>query len=315
MRVDTPVGLCYNKAPFDRVTLSDGHFAALGPPHGEPGETMTLEETETINRQRRHLTDVAIGLATRGAWEAAVATNREILELGGDTDAFNRLGKALAELGRHGEALEAYRGALARDATNRIAERNVARLTVIAGGVGAAAGDGKPEKASASHFIEEMGKTGHARLINIPPAKELAPLSAGDAVELALEGALLVARVGELEIGQVEPRIGARLAKLMKVGNRYEAAITTVDREEVRVIIHEVFADPKNFGKVSFPGSANARPGGDVRPYMKGTPLRYDDEEESEEPEEESEEVEELDTSLPEFSAEPDLEEELLEEP
>jgi predicted negative regulator of RcsB-dependent stress response len=277
---------------------------------------MTLDETETVNRQRRHLTDVAIGQATRGEWEAAVSTNQQILELGGDTDAFNRLGKALAELGRHAEALAAYQGALDRDATNRIAERNVGRLRVIAGGgdAGGSVGDGKPEKASASHFIEEMGKTGHARLINLPPAKRLAPLSAGDAVELALEGALLVARVGDVEIGQVEPRIGARLAKLMKAGNRYDAAITTVDRDEVRVIIHEAFAHPANFGKVSFPGSATGRPG-DVRPYIKGTPLRYDDDEESEEYEEESEEVEELDTSLPEFSAEPDLEEELLEEP
>jgi hypothetical protein len=275
---------------------------------------MTLEETETTNRQRRHFTEVAIGQATRGEWEAAVATNRQILELGGDTDAYNRLGKALAELGLHAEALEAYQGALARDATNRIAERNVARLRVIAGGEAAGVGDGKPEKASAAHFIEEMGKTGHARLINLPPAKQIAPLSAGDAVELLLEGGLLVARVGEVEIGQVEPRIGARLAKLMKGGNRYEAAITTVDRDEVRVIVHEVFAGPSNFGKVSFPGSAGGR-AADVRPYMKGTPLRYDDEEESEEVEEESEEVEELDTSLPEFSAEPDLEEELLEEP
>ncbi len=276
---------------------------------------MTLDETETINRQRRHLTDVAIGQATRGEWEAAVSTNQEILELGGDTDAFNRLGKALAELGRHAEALEAYQGALARDATNRIAERNVGRLRVIAGGGdGAAVGDGKQEKASASDFIEEMGKTGHAKLINLLPAKQLASLSAGDAVELVLEGALLVARVGEVEVGQVEPRIGSRLAKLMKAGNRYDAAITTVDRDEVRVIIHEAFAHPANFGKVSFPASATGRPG-DVRPYIKGTALRYDDEEESEESEEETEEVEELDTSLPEFSAEPELEEELLEEP
>ena len=276
---------------------------------------MTLDETETINRQRRHLTDVAIGQATRGEWEAAVSTNQQVLELGGDTDAYNRLGKALAELGRHAEALEAYQGALARDATNRIAERNVGRLRVIAGGGGdGAVGDGKQEKASASDFIEEMGKTGHARLINLIPAKQLASLSAGDAVELVLEGALLVARVGEVEVGQVEPRIGARLAKLMKAGNRYDAAITTVDRDEGRVIIHEAFAHPANFGKVSFPGSATGRTG-DVRPYMKGTALRYDDEEESEESEEETEEVEELDTSLPEFSAEPELEEELLEEP
>jgi hypothetical protein len=29
VRVDTPVGLCYNKAPFDRVSPSDGHFVHL----------------------------------------------------------------------------------------------------------------------------------------------------------------------------------------------------------------------------------------------------------------------------------------------
>jgi tetratricopeptide (TPR) repeat protein len=275
---------------------------------------MTLGESETTNRQRRHLAELAIAQATRGEWEAAVASNRELLELGADTDAHNRLGKALAELGRHAEALEAYEAALARDATNQIARRNVERLRLIAAGeVGI--GDGKTEKASAAQFIEEMGKTGHARLINLPIGKQLAALSAGDAVELVLEGAQVLARVGEVEIGQVEPRVGARLAKLVKGGNRYEAAITTIDRTEVRVIIHEVFSHPSNFGKVSFPASATAR-AGDVRPYMKGTALRYDgDEEETEEFEEETEEVEELDTTLPEFTPEPDLEEELLEEP
>jgi hypothetical protein len=277
---------------------------------------MTLEDTETITRQRRQLAETAIIQATGGEWESAVGTNRQLLELGPDTDAYNRLGKALAELGRHGEALEAYEQALARDATNRIAERNVARLRVLLGGSdGKGGGNGKPEKASAADFIEEMGKTGHARIINVGPARHLAPLSPGDAVELALDGELLVARVGGTEIGQVEPRIGARLAKLMKGGNRYDAAITVVNGDEVRSIIREVFAHPDNFGKVSFPGSPAGRPAG-VRPDIRGTALRYDDEgEESEELEEEPEEVEELDTSLPEFSAEPELEEELLEEP
>jgi len=275
---------------------------------------MTLSDTDLTIRQRRQLADTAIAQATRGEWDAAVDTNQQLLKLGPDTDAYNRLGKALAELGRHAEALDAYEHALNRDATNRIAERNVARLRVLVGGEAAAPDNGKSEKASAAHFIEEMGKTGHARLINLAPARQLAPLTPGDAVELTLDGELVVARVGDAEIGQVEPRIGARLAKLMKGGNRYEAAITVLDREEVRIIIREVFAHPDNFGKVSFPGSATAR-SGDVRPYMKGTALRYDDEEESEELDEEPEEVEELDTTLPEFSAEPELEEELLEEP
>jgi tetratricopeptide (TPR) repeat protein len=281
---------------------------------GRYTHAMTLGDTETIIRQRRLLAETAITQATHGEWDGAVDTNRQLLELGPDTDGYNRLGKALAELGRHDEALEAYESALERDATNRIAERNVARLRVLLGGDGAGPGNGKPEKAAAADFIEEMGKTGHARIINTGPARQLAPLSAGDAVDLVLEGDLLLARTGDVEIGQVEPRIGARLGKLMKGGNRYEAAITGVNGDEVRIIIREVFAHPDNFGKVSFPGSAAGR-AADVRPYMKGTALRYDDEEESEELEEEPEEVEELDTSLPEFSAEPELEEELLEEP
>jgi tetratricopeptide (TPR) repeat protein len=274
---------------------------------------MTLGDTDTNIRQRRQLVDAAIAHATRGEWEAAVAANRQILESGPDTDAYNRLGKALAELGRDAEALEAYRQALERDATNRIAERNVARLEVLVNAKSGKRDNGKPEKASAASFIEEMGKTGHARLINVAPARQLAPLSPGDAVELTLEGEQLVATVGDVQIGQVEPRVGTRLAKLMKGGNRYEAAITVLDREEVRIIIREVFAHPDNFGKVSFPGSSAARPGG-VRPDIRGSALRYDDEEESEEPDEEQEEVEELDTTLPEFSTEPELEEELIEE-
>jgi len=278
---------------------------------------MTIGEVEAANRQRRQLADQAIGHATRGDWEAAVQANRELLELGPDTDAYNRLGKALAELGRHAEALEAYEQALARDATNRIAERNVERLRLLADRQPESAeggGDGKPEKAPAALFIEEMGKTGHARLINLAVADKLAPLSPGDQVVLTAAGDQLVANVRDEEIGQVEPRVGSRLVKLMAGGNRYEAAITIISRDDVRIIIRETFAHPANFGKVSFPGSSTSR-GGDVRPYMKGSPLRYDDEEESEEFEEEPEEVEELDTTLPEFSTEPELEEELLEEP
>ncbi len=283
---------------------------------------MTLSEIDTINRQRRQLGEAAIGHATRGDWEAAVDANRELLELGPDTDAYNRLGKALAELGRDEEALETYEQALARDGTNRIAERNVDRLRVVVASLSGTARNGgrrqkarnaKPEKASAAHFIEEMGKTGHARLVNVAAPRVLAPLSPGDAVQLEVDGDQLAARVGDAELGQVEPRVGVRLVKLIAGGNRYEAAITVLQSDDARIIIREVFGHAANFGKVSFPGTTAPRPG-DVRPYMKGTAVRYDDDEESEEPDEESEEVEELDTTLPEFSAEPELEEELLEE-
>ncbi|HEU5325342.1 MAG TPA: tetratricopeptide repeat protein [Candidatus Limnocylindria bacterium] len=276
---------------------------------------MALGEADTTTRQRRQLGEAAIAQATRGEWDAAVATNRQLLELGPDIDAYNRLGKALAELGRNEEAVEAYEQALERDATNRIAQRNVERLRLVIAAAAKTDGKGRAEKAPATLFIEEMGKTGRARLLNLAGPRVLAPLSPGDAVELGAENDELVARVGGELIGSVEPRIGSRLLKLMAGGNRYEAAITTIHEAggELSIIIREVFTHPSNFGKVSFPTVSQG--GGGVRPYMKGSALRYDDDEEVEEVDEESEEVEELDTTLPEYSGEPDLEEELVEEP
>jgi tetratricopeptide (TPR) repeat protein len=274
---------------------------------------MTAGDPDANIRERRRLAEIAVAHAAHGDWEAAVETNRQLIELGGDVDAFNRLGKALAELDRLEEALEAYQSALERDKLNRIAERNVERIEVLLTSNAGARGDRHATRAPAALFIEEMGKTGSARLINLAPAKQLAPLSAGDAIELKSVEGELEARVRGLKVGQVEPRVAKRLVELMAKGNRYEAALTHVQDEDLRLIIRETFADPSNFGKVSFPGTASGR-SSDVRPYMKGTALRYDDEEESEESEEEPEEVEELDTTLPELSSEPDEEEELLEE-
>jgi len=277
---------------------------------------MALGEADTTTRQRRQLADAAIAHATRGAWEEAVTANRQLLELGPDIDACNRLGKALAELGRHAEALEAYEQALERDATNRIAQRNIERLRVLmAAKRPASNGKGRPEKAPATLFIEEMGKTGRARLINLGAPRVLAPLSPGDAISLDVVRDELVASVGSTQIGSVEPRIAARLLKLIAGGNRYDAAITTINEAggDVLIMIREAFTHPANFGKVSFPTQGQGGTG--VRPYMKGSALRYDDDDEVEEADEDSEEVEELDTTLPEYSSEPELEEELVEEP
>jgi hypothetical protein len=259
---------------------------------------MTAGDPDANIRERRQLAETAVAQAARGEWDA---------------DAFNRLGKALAELDHPEEALAAYQSALERDKLNRIAERNIERLEALLTSDSGPRGDKHATRAPAGLFIEEMGKTGAARLINLAPARQLAPLSAGDAIELRASDGELEARVRGIKVGQVEPRVANRLLELMANGNRYEAALTHVEDEDLRLIIRETFADPSNFGKVSFPGAAAGR-SSDVRPYMKGTALRYDDEEESEEVEEEPEEVEELDTTLPELSSEPDEEEELLEE-
>jgi len=155
---------------------------------------MALGEADTTARQRRQLAEAAIAHATRGEWEEAVVANRQLLDLGPDIDACNRLGKALAELGRHAEALTAYGQALERDATNRIAQRNIERLRVVmAVRRPTTNGKSRPEKAPVTLFIEETGKTGRARLINLAAPRVLAPLSPGDAISLDVEGDELVA--------------------------------------------------------------------------------------------------------------------------
>jgi tetratricopeptide (TPR) repeat protein len=249
-------------------------------------------------RLKRQLAEQATALAANGQWAEAADTNRRLLELGAEADAENRLAKALWELGELGAAREHYQAALALDPTNRIAERNIDRLKVLlveAGEKTVPAKDGS--KAPVSIFVEETGKTGFAHLTNLARPAELAQVNPGDAVELTPEGNRLIAISNGMRIGVVEPRVAARLLKLMADGNKYLAGVTSLGDKDVRLIIREVFQDPRNYGKVSFPTAAKST---DLRPYTKGTLVREDEDLEDDlEDDIEDEEIENLDRVLP----------------
>jgi len=249
-------------------------------------------------RLKRQLAEQAIALATNGHWLDAAETNRRLLELGPDVEAENRLAKALWEQGELGAAREHYQAALALDPTNRIAERNIDRLKtllVAAGEKTVPALEGS--KAAVRIFVEETGKTGFAFLMELPDPRKLAQVNPGDAVELVPEGNRLVATSNGMRIGVVEPRVAARLLKLIADGNKYSAGVTSLGAVDVRIIIREIYQDPRNYGKVSFPTAAKST---DLRPYTKGTLVREDEElEEDLEDDVEDEEIEDLDRVLP----------------
>ncbi len=249
-------------------------------------------------RLKRQLAEQAIRQATEARWTDAVETNRRLLELGPDSEAENRVAKALWEMGELGDARDHYVRALQLDPTNRIAERNIERLKVLlveAGEKTVPARSGS--KAPVSIFVEETGKTGFAHLTNLARSAELAQVNPGDAVELVPEGNRLIANSNGVRIGVVEPRVAARLLKLMADGNQYLAGVTSLGDKDVRLIIREVFQDPRNYGKVSFPTAAKSS---DLRPYTKGTLLREDEELEDDlEDDIEDEEIENLDRVLP----------------
>lgn len=266
---------------------------------------MTFPDVDThvqspvnLVRLKRTLAEQAIAHATAADWTAAAATNRRLLEHGPDAEAENRLAKALWEQGMLGEAREHYQTALALDPTSRIAERNIDRLKVLLHTAGEKTVPAqKGSKAPISIFVEETGKTGFAFLTDLASPKELAQVNPGDAVELTPERNRLIAFSNGRRIGVVEPRVAARLLKLMADGNKYAAGVTSLGDKDVRLIIRENFQDPLNYGKVSFPTAAKST---DLRPYTKGTLVREELELEDDlDDDDDDDEIEDLDRALP----------------
>jgi len=226
----------------------------------------------TTTRLKRQLVEQAIDAATAAEWEDAARINERLLEMGPDSEAENRLAKAFWEQGELATAREHYQAALALDPTNRIAERNINRLRTLLAEAGKKTVAAKPgSKAPVSIFVEETGKTGFAHLVDLASSRELAQVNPGDAVELSTVGPRLQATSNGLPIGVVEPRVAARLLKLIADGNKYAAGVTSLGDKDVRIIIRETYQDPNNYGKVSFPTAARIS---DLRPYTKGTLVR-----------------------------------------
>ncbi len=236
-------------------------------------------QAEQKARLRRQRSEQAIQLALQSRWEEAVAANEAILRLfPTDVDAYNRLGKALTGLGRYQEAREAYNSALALDPGNSIARKNLDRLTHL-GEEAASPPAPEQQKLEPQLFIEETGKTGVATLYRIEAAT-LARMTAGDRVQLRADrNSLIVENARGEYIGEVEPRLGLRLLKLIEGGNQYAAAIASQAGPSSRVIIKEIFQHPSQAGKPSFPPVGAEV----IRPYTKESLLRYglDDEAET----------------------------------
>lgn len=213
---------------------------------------MSYREEER-SRLRRQSTKQAIALAMQGSWKEAVSVNQSILEVfPHDVEALNRLGRAHLEQGDYDRAEEAYRRTTEIDPHNAIALKNLQRLSRLreaAGGV-----EGGADKVDPQSFIAEVGKAGVVRLVDLAAPGTVARMAAGDRVQLKSDGTgLIVEGVRGEYLGRVEPGHGQRLVRLMEGGNRYSAAIVSSAEDAVRVIVREVYRDPSQAGRVSFP--------------------------------------------------------------
>jgi tetratricopeptide (TPR) repeat protein len=231
---------------------------------------MQIHQVEERSRLYRDRSREAIALATQGKWKEAVKLNRAILaSFPDDPEALNRLGKALSELGRYSEARSAFQRALKKSPSNAIARKNLDRLAHLKDSPAARPLEGLAPQL----FIEERGKSTTTVLRNPAPTRTLAQVAAGDSVCLKVDGATIqVTTTGGAVLGHLEPKLAARLIKLMKAGNRYAAAVASASEHDVSVVLREVYQHPSQAGVVSFP----ARTGQDYRVYLPTTVLRHE---------------------------------------
>jgi len=233
--------------------------------------------TEDRAKLNRRLTREAISLAMQGKWREAVSVNQMILDnFPTDVEAYNRLGRALMELGEYARAREAYSKALELDPHNKIARKNLERLEML--GETSAPKHRDEHRIAPQLFLEETGKSGVVNLVNTASQEVLARMGAGDEVLLKIEGTKLLVtdRDGEY-LGEVEPGHARRLIRLMEGGNKYAAAIAGLDGG-VRVFIKETYQHPSQMGRLSFPVKEMAG----FHPYLRGGLLRQEEQEEEE---------------------------------
>lgn len=232
---------------------------------------MTYEEEKQARLKRQH-SKQAIDFALQGRWREAIAANKVIIEnFPNDVEAYNRLGRAYIELGEYAQAREAYQRALELDAFNTIAKKNLQRLSYLS--EAEVSSGGEHRKVEPQQFIEEIGKTGVVHLYRLGAKEIRAKMVAGDPVQLKKsETSLIVENNRGEHLGVVEPKHGQRLMKLMEGGNKYTAAVVSSTEEAMTVIIREVYQDPSQVGKLSFPPKGME----EVRPYAEERILKLE---------------------------------------
>jgi hypothetical protein len=228
-----------------------------------------VAEAERV-KPRTIYVEEAIQAALESRWHDAVAINHALIERhGADEETYNRIGKALTELGEHQAALEAYSQALQINPLNVIAQKNVRKLQLLLDSrekVGGAKG-----AIDVDLFAEEPGKSA-LTVLNPPKAGVVIVVAPGEVVELHLqEGGLQAQTTRGVVLGDVDSKIARRLVPLIGSGNRYTAVVARVEESQIEIIIREAFQSAENARKSSFPVSRQKRE--EFRPYAKDSLL------------------------------------------
>ncbi|MEJ7839344.1 MAG: tetratricopeptide repeat protein [Thermomicrobiales bacterium] len=213
-------------------------------------------------KTKRQLIQDALDASLLGRWEEAIKINETIIErFPREAEAMNRKGRALIELRRLTSAREAYQDALKADPANMISRRNLQRLETLYNRPGGEPKEGEVSEDTiprANVFIEEIGKTWVDELANPADYGQLAEVAPGSLLQMRQEdGRLVIFSRDGVRLGEIADGTAGRIINLMDGGNRYEVYALGISGNSLRVILREVFKDPSQGSRLSFPRQAS----------------------------------------------------------
>ena len=223
---------------------------------------MEIHQLEHRVKLRRDKSSQAIDLATQRRWDEAAVVNQELLDvIPDDVEALNRLGKALSETGRYAAARKALEAALKVSPSNAIAKKNLERMAGLNDAPTNSKSGDTSGRLSPQVFIEESGKSTTTNLVGLGAASVLGQVTSGDTVQLVVDGATVEvqSRDGD-RLGRLEPKLAARLIRLLAGGNKYVSAIASISTKGVSVAVRETYQSSKMSGLVSFPAPTKRTP-------------------------------------------------------
>jgi tetratricopeptide (TPR) repeat protein len=197
-----------------------------------------------------NLSQQAIAAAIKGQWQNAVAINSEILNKSPkNTEALNRLGKSYMELGLIVKSIKTFQICLNISPNNPIALKNLQRLQSLE------AFNQKTVKhmPSTPHDFIEDSKTVTTNLINLTSADHNLKVSPGHKCDIEItNNTVTVLDSDKVQIGQIEPRLGSRIIRLIKCGNEFISTVKSSASNKITIIIRESFTPSPNKSISSF---------------------------------------------------------------
>lgn len=202
------------------------------------------------------LTEKAINEALSSQWDAAIATNEEIIGLSArDFDAVLRLGFAYMQRNDYVKAKKAYQKALRLQPANQIAKSNLQKIAILEKKPKSKLKDLQTDhRFDPNLFLNVTGKTKAITLINIGQANVLAKLQVGQPVELKIKKRHVEVRTQGTEyVGALPDDISKRLIFFLEAKSVYEVYIKEASKNTVDIFIKEIKLGTKVRRYLSFP--------------------------------------------------------------